>query len=581
MFITLGFLASAFGLILNIAIFLLVLSLVICIHELGHLYFAKRAGVLCHEFSFGMGPKIWSIKKGETRYSIRAIPFGGYVSMAGEEIESEIVNNGDKIALILDNNQNIAKIILNPEDQRFPEAVATVVEVFNLTDKENLHINNIKVNEKAKYVFAKNEMQIAPSDRRFDGKSKTNRFLITFGGPLMNFVLAIFIFLIIAFSVGVPNGSSSVIGDVTENSPAHEILEAGDKVISINGVSIDSWTGEENSISSELQYNVNGYILEVERDGQVLVLDKIHPLLVFYGLGFTAKSENPSLIISSPLYLNSELKSGDEILSINGQVMNNWSEVIDFQMTNLQGSQNREDLFEITIKREVTSESAGVVSEIKRITDEDGDYNRVTISSSDKDYVYKIPVSETLLVAEDDPILAGDLLVNAEHTYEYLVYGEKILNSLGHQSFTTMIGIGATTKFSFFGAIGNGFNLFWDAATQITGTLKLLFTSNIIGVSDLSGFVGIFSMTSQAASLGILSLLSFIGLLSVNLGILNLLPIPALDGGRIVFIGYEAITKRKPSQRFENLLHTTVFFLLLALMVYVTYNDILRLFGLK
>ena len=87
-------------------------------------------------------------------------------------------------------------------------------------------------------------------------------------------------------------------------------------------------------------------------------------------------------------------------------------------------------------------------------------------------------------------------------------------------------------------------------------------------------------MTSAAASAGIISLLSFIGLLSVNLGILNLLPIPALDGGRIVFIGYEAIFKKKLNQKVENWLHTIVFFLLMALMLYVTYNDILRLFGI-
>jgi regulator of sigma E protease len=109
----------------------------------------------------------------------------------------------------------------------------------------------------------------------------------------------------------------------------------------------------------------------------------------------------------------------------------------------------------------------------------------------------------------------------------------------------------------------------------------LLFSSDQVGVRDLSGFVGIFSMVRQASALGLVYLFQFIALLSVNLGILNLLPIPALDGGRIVFLGYEAVTGKKPNQKFENLLHTAVFFLLLALMLYVTYHDILRLFGLN
>jgi regulator of sigma E protease len=87
-------------------------------------------------------------------------------------------------------------------------------------------------------------------------------------------------------------------------------------------------------------------------------------------------------------------------------------------------------------------------------------------------------------------------------------------------------------------------------------------------------------MVRQASALGLVYLFQFIALLSVNLGILNLLPIPALDGGRIVFLGYEAVTKKKPNQKVENLMHTAVFFLLLGLMIYVTYHDILRLFGL-
>ncbi|OQX93532.1 MAG: hypothetical protein B6I17_02215 [Tenericutes bacterium 4572_104] len=108
-----------------------------------------------------------------------------------------------------------------------------------------------------------------------------------------------------------------------------------------------------------------------------------------------------------------------------------------------------------------------------------------------------------------------------------------------------------------------------------------MFSSDQVGVSDLSGFVGIFSMTSKAAEAGIISLLSWTGFLSVNLGIVNLLPIPALDGGRLVFIGYEAITNKKPNKKVENWLHTIVFFLLMGLLVFITYNDILRLIGLK
>jgi regulator of sigma E protease len=158
------------------------------------------------------------------------------------------------------------------------------------------------------------------------------------------------------------------------------------------------------------------------------------------------------------------------------------------------------------------------------------------------------------------------------------MYGQDILEVMGATTFASRIGIAGTNNFNFFKSFPASLSALGNAATSIFKTLYLLFASPLIGVSDLSGFVGIFSMTSSAAAAGIISLLSWIGLLSVNLGIVNLLPIPALDGGRLVFIGYEAIFRKKPNQKVENALHTVMFFLLMALLIFITYNDILRLF---
>jgi len=94
----------------------------------------------------------------------------------------------------------------------------------------------------------------------------------------------------------------------------------------------------------------------------------------------------------------------------------------------------------------------------------------------------------------------------------------------------------------------------------------------------VSGPIGIAQITSQAVALGPISVLQLIGLLSLNLGIINILPIPALDGGRFLFIIIEAITRRKVYPAFEKWAHTIGFALLLALIVLITYNDILKLF---
>ncbi|PKL77838.1 MAG: hypothetical protein CVV25_13520 [Ignavibacteriae bacterium HGW-Ignavibacteriae-4] len=577
MIITLGI----FQTLGNIILFLIVLGVIICVHELGHLYFAKKAGILCHEFSFGMGPRLWSIKKGETIYSIRAIPFGGFVSMSGEELEEEIIKVGDKVRLDFDKSNVVKNIIINPNNPKYQDLIEVTVETIDLKSDKSLFINQYSVKQDAMYIFDKREMQIAPLNRRFASKTKWQRFIATFGGPMMNFVLAFVVYLIIAFAVGVPNTDSTEISSVNEAGPAYGILMDGDKIISINGVDVETWTGSSNSVSSELNKTIDGYIIVVERDGQLVTLDEIKPLMLFYSLGFQATNDSNDLIIKAPIDVlaKSELKAGDKILSIEDTQMNTWEDVINFVENNKAGSESKEDLYKMTVYRQTISEYSGYIASVKQ---ENGVYVvEINPTGEQENIIYNIGGTETLLVSAGSQVVAGEALGSGgNYDIQFVLYGDNVLEAVGVTPFDSVIGIEATNHFSFFGSIGSAFNMLISAGTSIFGTLGLLFTSNLVGVSDLSGFVGIFSLTSRAASAGIITLLSFVGFLSVNLGIVNLLPIPALDGGRIVFIGYEAIFKKKPNQKVENWLHTIVFFLLMALMLYVTYNDILKLFGI-
>ena len=87
---------------LNTAIaFILIFGALVFFHELGHLYFAKRAGILCREFAIGFGPKIFSFEKNETVYTIRLLPLGGYVRMAGEDADTVELKPGKKVGLVL------------------------------------------------------------------------------------------------------------------------------------------------------------------------------------------------------------------------------------------------------------------------------------------------------------------------------------------------------------------------------------------------------------------------------------------------------------------------------------------------
>ncbi len=98
------------------------------------------------------------------------------------------------------------------------------------------------------------------------------------------------------------------------------------------------------------------------------------------------------------------------------------------------------------------------------------------------------------------------------------------------------------------------------------------------GISDLSGPVGIYQMSSGVLDVGLSAAIMWIAYLSINIGVMNLLPIPALDGGRIVFVIYEMVTKKKVNQKIENYLIIGSMLLLLGLFVIVTFNDITRIF---
>ena len=126
-------------------------------------------------------------------------------------------------------------------------------------------------------------------------------------------------------------------------------------------------------------------------------------------------------------------------------------------------------------------------------------------------------------------------------------------------------------------SINYAFKKFYAITRQIFVTIKELFTGGI-SAKQLSGPVGIYTAVDQTRTAGFYSVLNLIALLSINVGIMNLLPFPAFDGGRILFLIIEKIKGKPIKPETENLIHSIGFYLLLLLLVYVTINDILRLF---
>lgn len=136
-------------------------------------------------------------------------------------------------------------------------------------------------------------------------------------------------------------------------------------------------------------------------------------------------------------------------------------------------------------------------------------------------------------------------------------------------------------KYPWHVAIGKGLSAVWEMTVLIFaglfGLIKMLFAGNG-SAADVSGPVGIAILTKEVANLGLVYIIQFAAILSINLGIINILPIPALDGGRIMFILIEKIKGKPVSQKVEQNFHTFFFALLVLLMLAVTYRDIAKLF---
>ncbi|ETP68773.1 RIP metalloprotease RseP [Planococcus glaciei] len=412
--------------------FIIIFGALVFFHEFGHFLFAKRAGILVREFAIGMGPKILGITKGETIYTLRLLPIGGYVRMAGEDMDAIHLQAGHRIGVLLNKDGQATKIIMN-QKAMYPDILLMEVEEADLEkelyikgyDEEDKFVR-IEVARDAVVEENGRETILAPYDRQFDSKSLGHRFMTILAGPLFNFILAFFIFTAIGLMQGIPT-NEPVITEVTEDSPAAEAgLQNGDLVKEIDGKSIASW----NELVESVQDNAgNPLPFEVERGGETL---------------------------------------------------------------------------DFTITPEVSEESPEKVGVIG--------------------VLYRSPLEKDFL---------GSFAYGAEQT------------------------------------------VFWFK--EIFRLLGMLVTGQFT-IDALSGPVGIYKTTEEVAKYGIFTLMSWAGMLSINLGIMNLLPLPALDGGRLMFFIIEGIRGKPVDRQKEGMVHFVGIMLLMLLMIVVTWNDIQKFF---
>ncbi|MBS4750892.1 RIP metalloprotease RseP [Carnobacteriaceae bacterium zg-ZUI78] len=227
---------------MQIIVFLLVFGVIVTIHEFGHFYFAKRSGILVREFAIGMGPKIFATKKNGTTYTIRALPVGGYVRLAGYGDDVEPLKAGQLISIVL-NQDNIVTCINTCAKTRLDKAVPFEVRQADL-EKEMLLIGRLagqdtdstfSVSKEATYIEENGtEIQVAPLEKQFEQASIFRRILVNFGGPLNNFILGILLFILVGFmNGGIPHLLNKV--NVMENTPAYQAgIRTGDSITQVD-----------------------------------------------------------------------------------------------------------------------------------------------------------------------------------------------------------------------------------------------------------------------------------------------------------------------------------------------------------
>jgi regulator of sigma E protease len=445
----------------NGILFLLVLTVVVFIHELGHFLVARWCGVTVKAFSIGFGPEIFGFyDKHGTRWRFAWIPLGGYVKFVDDE---------------------------NAASKPSPEALK----------------------------------RMTPAEREgsFHAKPVSQRAAVVSAGPIANFLLSIALFAAINYFVGV-RVTPATIGTVVADSPAARAgFLPGDRVISIDGAEVDS--GDD--VQSKIEFSGGREMaVVVERNKQNIPLsvtptveelrDQFGRSLKHSDIGIRATA--PARIGELQKGLPAEqsgLKAGDLITAINDTPVVGFEDIPKLLKV-------ATGPVKVTVDREGKTFSFDVVPVMKPAKDEAG--NAIT----------RPMIGVQRATPEAKPVsLVKAFSLGVKETYQTIT--------------SSLMGIKA---------IWSG----RQSAEQMGGPLMMA------------------EVTGKVAELGLEPLLRWLAFISANIGFLNLLPIPVLDGGHLLFYAYEAIFRKPLNERFQMAGFQVGLALLAMLMAFVFYNDI-------
>ncbi len=535
-----SFLATIYS---NVVPFVILLGILVFVHELGHFLVARACGVRVEVFSLGFGKKILSYKRGFTTYCISIVPLGGYVKMFGE--------------------QSVDAESISPEDRKVSYTHKTVWQ----------------------------------------------RIAIVFAGPLMNFLFAIVVFGFIAFSG--EETRSARISEVTAGSVAEAAgLKSQDMVLAVNDKQVRSYEEFQNALTDVRNQSAQ---IQVQQEGE-------QPRVVTVQVGST---DNPNIFASQKSIgsvtgilpytkgtlvavrpdseaFKAGLRTGDEIVKIADRKVQAWTDLN--RLT--PGS-----TAEITAQRTSADDKKEDIKVTLTVTG--ADLAAIGLESPELYLEQIVPDSpaakaelqrhDKILAINGQPMLAWENVLNTIKSYDgkdalefkILREGTELVKKITPQVTSQMTVMGkedkrytigimpmanisqpelVTVKDGFFASIGKGYQRSWDVSVMTVMSFVRLFQGEV-SHKNIGGMISIGKAAKDSYAMGLQSFLMTMGILSISLFILNLLPVPVLDGGHLVFYAIEIVKGSPLSGRKLEIAHQIGFALLMGLMVLALFND--------
>ncbi len=544
---------------------IVLLGLLIFVHELGHFLVAKYFKVRVEVFSLGFGPKIFRFKRGDTTYAVSAIPLGGYVKMFGDDPSAQI-----------------------QEDQKS----------FSFTHK--------------------------PVGQRIS---------IVLAGPLMNFFFAVLLFMLVAFSG--EQMFSPRVGDVEAGSAAAKAgFHPGDRIVSVNAQPVMSWDDVQKAVEGNGEKPV-AVTLQHEgstQDEQINVTPKTVKnknvlswdsyVGEIQGLSLNSRASAIGVISPETPAALAGLKTGDQIAEINGQKIDKWRELVpefDKALTGdkiklsvirgiLEGKENPPISLELPVP--ATAKALHGEEAMKAVGIEVPELYIARLEKNSPAMKAGLQVGDKITGVDGKPVQMFEEVAKVIRSHPSedktlsvsLVRDGKPLEigvlpnlntrmtSQGKEEKRFEIGISPLVYDSLpqtfewrtsnpVDAVAKGFSQTFRW-TSITVLSFVRLFQNEVSAKNIGGFLSIGQMAKRSWANGLSAFLVMMAIISINLFILNLLPVPVLDGGHLLFFSIEALRGAPLSMRKLEIAQQVGLILLLGLMVFALFNDVTRIFNL-